>query len=91
MSRKGTKMKAVFDDMEFQLSEAFEQALIAVMREMCAMMRANGRHPEAWTSGRCYIRQNLADGGPVFGYGAIGDFEDGLGDFVVIVEPPGAE
>jgi hypothetical protein len=81
-------VKVIYDDVEFELTEAFTGALLAVMREMCAMMRANGRHPEAWTSGRCYIPQNLTDESPVFGYGGIGDFGDGLGDFSVVVEPP---
>lgn len=78
-------MKSVYDDIDVEIAPAFHDALIRTMREMCAMMRATDRYPEAWQAGRCYI-ENLAEG-PVFSYGGRDDYDDGLGDFAVIVEP----
>jgi len=79
-------MKATYDDHEVEVSESFREALLRVMREYCAMMRAQEPFPDCWESGRCYL-ENL-ENGPTFSYGMKGDFADDLGDFAIVMVKP---
>lgn len=79
-------MKTKWDEQDVETTKAYDDALITVMREMCAMMRkTEGMFPECWQAGRANIVE-LAH--PVFEYGPADYFTDGLGDFAVVVREP---
>lgn len=77
-------MKVRHDEELIELTAAYEEALINLLREECKMHR-DIEGPECWTWGRAYISDLANAGGIERTFG--GDDcrpDDGLGDFAIV-------
>lgn len=78
-------MKAHYDGTPVELPEYFIDALVALMKAECKMMSEAIDDPKYWKAGRAYVKNLAYNSGIEFIYGCLEDFDDGLGDFAVVV------